>query len=71
MSMIVSSLPSSSNSPFCSSVSSTSALGTSVGDSVFAGEKGTHYIDGGSRRLLVIDGLCSKKIAIDINPGEN
>lgn len=45
MSMIGSSPSSSSNSSFCSSVSSTSALGMSVGESVFAGEKGTHYTD--------------------------
>ena len=60
MYMIGSSPSSSSNSSFCSSVSSTSALAKSVGESVFAGEKGTHYIDEGSRWLLVIHSLLSK-----------
>ena len=64
MSMIGSSNPSSSNSSFCSSVSSTSALGKSVGESVFAGEKGTHYIDGRSGWLHVIDSLLQNKLLL-------
>ena len=75
MSMIGSSPPSSSNSSFWSSASSTSALVTSVGESVFAGEKDTfvhmHYIEEGSRWLLVIGSLLSKLIAIDLHLEEN
>ena len=48
---------------------------TSVGESVFAGEKEAfvhmHYIEEGSRWLLVIDSLLSKIIAIDLHPEEN
>ena len=69
--MIGSSPPSSSNSSFCSSASSTSALVTSVGESVFAGEKDAfvhlHYIEEGSKWLLVIGSLLSKLIAIDLH----
>ena len=73
--MIGSSPPSSSNSSFWSSASSTSALVTSVAESVFAGEKEAfvhmHYIEEGSRWLLVIDSLLSKLIAIDLHQEAN
>ena len=69
--MIGSSPPSSSNSSFWSSASSTSALVTSVGESVFAGEKDAfvhmHYIEEGSKWLLVSGSLLSKLIAIDLH----
>ena len=75
MAMIMPSPPSSSDSSFWSSASSTSALVTSVEESVFAEEKEAfvhmHYIEEGSRWLLVIDSLLSKLIAIDLHPEEN